>query len=279
MKSIAVLLTVHNRKDKTLNCLKLLLEQQPIKDHHIEVYLTDDKCTDGTPEAVKEIFPNVNIVKGSGELFWNRGMHLAWQEAAKKNYDFYLWLNDDTYLYNYALKSIIETSNRLGNESIIVGPTCATNRTDITYGGRIDGKKLIKPSGKPIKVITFNGNVVLVPRKVYYKLGNLDYKYRHSRGDTDYGYRATKAGIPIYQNGTYVGVCERHKDHAKWCNPKVPLKERWQTLFKPTGYNPYEQFYYERKHFGIIKASFHFILIFARCLFPKFWIKINHAKI
>ena len=25
-------------------------------------------------------------------------MYAAWQEAAKGNYDFYLWLNDDTYL-------------------------------------------------------------------------------------------------------------------------------------------------------------------------------------
>lgn len=93
MKTIAILLTVFNRKDKTIKCLEKLYEQLPIEGYEVNIYLTNDGCTDGTPEAVKKRFPQVKIVDSQGNLFWNRGMYMAWETAAKeKDYDFYLWL-------------------------------------------------------------------------------------------------------------------------------------------------------------------------------------------
>lgn len=111
MQTIAVLLTVFNRKDKTLKCLQHLFNQLPIEGYSIDVYLTDDGCTDGTPEAVKEQYPQVNIIHGDGNLFWNRGMYTAWEKAAQKGYDFYLWLNDDTILLPNALSKLLISSN------------------------------------------------------------------------------------------------------------------------------------------------------------------------
>ena len=105
MQTIAVLLTVFNRKDKTLECLKRLYSQLPINGYQVDVYLTDDGCTDGTSEAVASQFPEVHIIQGSGNLYWNRGMYAAWREAAKNDYDYYLWLNDDTYVYSNMLIS------------------------------------------------------------------------------------------------------------------------------------------------------------------------------
>ncbi len=75
---------VFNRKDKTIECLRRLYNQLPIKDYIVDVYLTNDGCTDGTPEAVKQLFPQVHIIDGDGSLFWNRGMYIAWQESSKK---------------------------------------------------------------------------------------------------------------------------------------------------------------------------------------------------
>ena len=100
MKSIAVLLTVFNRKEKTLQCLGNLYKQLPIQGYSVDIYLTNDGCTDGTPEAIAQKFPEVNIIHSKGNLFWNRGMYTAWEEATKrKEYDYYLWLNDDTFIY------------------------------------------------------------------------------------------------------------------------------------------------------------------------------------
>ena len=98
MQSIAILLTVFNRRKKTLRCLDALHSQLPIKNYSIDIYLTNDGCTDGTPEAIAQKFPEVNIIHSKGNLFWNRGMYTAWEEATKrKEYDYYLWLNSDTH--------------------------------------------------------------------------------------------------------------------------------------------------------------------------------------
>lgn len=72
----------------------------------------------------------------------------------------------------------------------------------------------------------FNGNIVLIPRFVYQQLGNLDYYCTHSKGDFDYGLRADKAGIRMYQVGTYLVEYELHESLDKWCDPDVPFKQQ-----------------------------------------------------
>lgn len=85
MQTIAVLLTVFNRKDKTLKCLQHLFNQLPIEGYSIDVYLTDDGCTDGTPEAVKEQYPQVNIIHGDGNLFGIEECTLHGKKQLKKD--------------------------------------------------------------------------------------------------------------------------------------------------------------------------------------------------
>src|SRR5690554_2221576 len=89
--NITVLLTCPNRKIKTLSCLESLFAASIPENYDLEVFLTDDGSTDGTSDAIKKNFPDVNIIKGNGNLFWARGMRLAWESAMKKkSYDAYL---------------------------------------------------------------------------------------------------------------------------------------------------------------------------------------------
>ena len=53
---IAAILSCHNRKIKTMACLESLFSIIP----DIDVYLTDDGCTDGTPEAASSISENIH---------------------------------------------------------------------------------------------------------------------------------------------------------------------------------------------------------------------------
>ena len=140
---IAVLLTCHNRREKTLSCLKNLLEQN-LEDIDLSVYLVDDGSSDGTSDAIKEHFPEVNIIEGNGELYWNRGMHLAWTTALKNpNWDAVLWLNDDTILNDGALKTIVKYATQYKN-SIIVGSVSSVEDQSIyTYGGYQEQKHIL----------------------------------------------------------------------------------------------------------------------------------------
>lgn len=156
MKTIAVLLTVFNRKDKTLQCLKRLYDLLPLDGYQVDVYLTDDGCTDGTPEAVAEQFPQVNVIHAKGDLFWNRGMWTAWDTATKaKDYDFYLWLNDDTFVYGNMLKVLTDAAVETNEKAIIVGATENTGHSCITYGGRLKNGGIPKPDGSLMAVDYF----------------------------------------------------------------------------------------------------------------------------
>lgn len=276
MKSIAILLTVHNRKEKTLCCLQNLFKQEMPSGHQIDVYLTDDGCTDGTPEAIRIQYPQVHIVKGDGNLFWNRGMYTAWEAAAKnQDYDYYLWLNDDTFVYHTMLTILLTVSEEKENHAIIIGATQSLNHSQPTYGGRLSNGKIPIPNGTTVEVTHFNGNIVLVPMYIYHILGNLDYYFTHSKGDFDYGLRAKKKRIKIYQAGEYLGECDLHENIDKWCNPEIPFHQRWKALHRPTGMPPKETFHLEKRHCGLMKASFHYCTIYLRCLFPQLWNRRN----
>ena len=60
MKRIAVLMTCHNRKAKTIRCLRNLYCQNI----NLDIFLVNDGCTDGTEEFVAKEFPKVNIIEG-----------------------------------------------------------------------------------------------------------------------------------------------------------------------------------------------------------------------
>lgn len=272
MKTIAVLLTVFNRKEKTIQCLKRLYNILPLEGYLVDVYLTDDGCTDGTPEAVAELFPQVKIINAKGDLFWNRGMWTAWDTAAKtKDYDFYLWLNDDTFVYDNMLRGLTDSAVETNEKAIIVGATESTDHSEITYGGRLKDGKIPIPNGRLVKVNHFNGNIVLIPQAVYSVLGNLDPYFTHSKGDFDYGLRANKVGVDIYQAGEVLGECDAHPTLDKWCNPDVPLAQRWKMLNRPNGMPPKETFHLEKRHIGLVTACLHYVTIYVRCLCPKLW--------
>lgn len=276
-KSIGILITVFNRKEKTLQCLRLIYKQEGLNDYDVDIFIVDGGSNDGTPAAIKAEFPEVHVSIYEG-LYWNRGMHAAWKEASStKDYDLYLWLNDDTNLYPFAIRTLIDASLEHNNSAIIIGPTVDTKTHTIpTYGGRAADGSLLPLDGQPHIAHHFNGNIVLIPNQVFKQVGNLDPYFSHSKGDFDYGLRAAKQGIVSYQLGKAIGECDTHPNLDKWCNPEYSLTERWKAMHLPNGMPPNETFYFERRHLGVLPAIFHWLTIHIRCVFPKIW-KKNQA--
>ena len=268
---IAILMTVHNRKDITLDCINALLNCKDFNAHIVDIYIVDDGSTDGTSQSLYQKYPFITIIKGDGNLFWNRGMHLCWTKAIEKPYDFYIWLNNDTILTTDALSSLIDVYHKVSPIAIIVGSICSPeNKTQVTYGGRIKNK-IIPAEGKIQKVETFNGNLVLIPAKVYEKIGIIDPYFHHSFGDIEYGLRASQNNIPIYITPHYIGYCERHDQTMKCFNPKYNIKERFEFFYSPLGMNPREFFYLNKKYKGLFTAIKTYISTHLRVLFPFLW--------
>ena len=256
MYNIAVLLTCFNRKQKTINCLNHLFKLKS----DLDVYLVDDGSTDGTSEAVLEKFSQVNLIKGSGNLFWNKGMHLAWDYAAKNDYDYYLWLNDDVIIYENCFDELFSCAKLTESKAIISGIIETSDKKDILYGGYDSNKKLIKPTGELNSIRNMNGNVVMVPKEVYKILGNLDIHYHHDLGDVDYGLRAQNKGIGVFTTRVAIASGEKN-DICRVRQNNTTISKRFKKLYSPLGANPKIIFYYRKKYFGVINAAFYYAFL------------------
>lgn len=284
MNQISAIMTVYNRREVTLSCLKALYAQTIPDGFTLNTYIIDGGSNDNTVAAVRECFPQVRIRVKQG-AFWNRGMWHAWdwavndveQTKSERSRCLYLWLNDDTVLFDGCLENLILSSGRYSDSSIIVGATVDTKSLSVqTYGGRVRGE-FVELNGEDRDVDSFNGNIVLVPSKVYDSLGNLDFYYAHSKGDFDYGIRARKAGIRMIQIGHSLGACDAHPCLDKWCNPNVPFRERLKMLHKPNGMPPKETFHLE-KQISFPLACVHFFTVYIRCFFPKIWTRFGKVQ-
>ena len=274
MARIAVIMTCYNRREKTLECLRSLFLQEGLNiSYTLEVFLTDDASTDGTAAAVAEAFPTVRILKGNGQLFWNRGMHKAWQEAKNTaDFDYYLWLNDDTNIKNNAITELLACTVAKHDGAIVCGAICSKTDLIFTYGGRTVNGKEIHPNGKLQNCYTINGNCVLISKIICDKVGLLDPIYPHAIGDYEYGLRAIKAGFEIVTTKNYIGYCERNASLPLWCHSNIPLNRRLKSLYSPLGNShPYYFFIFERKYYGWFTAIKHYLSIHLRVLIPTLW--------
>lgn len=255
MSEIAVLLTCFNRREKTLACLQRLFDLNI----NIDVFLVDDGSTDGTSDAVAELFPQVALIRGSGALFWNRGMHLAWSVAAKQGYRYYLWLNDDVVIYKHCLDELLECSSAWHDRVVVAGLVDAADG-QVIYGGTDSADCLLMPNGGMQNVFHMNGNVVLVSAQAFDIVGNLDPVYHHDLGDVDYGYRARKHGVPVVTSKSFVARGERND----FCRVRLwgsNLKTRFRRLYSPLGNPPSINFYFRRKHKGLMNALAYYVFV------------------
>lgn len=284
MKKIAILLTCFNRREKTLLCLNAIFDEAVDSNFKLDVYLVNDGSTDGTEEAVEKSFPLVNIINGSGKLFWAGGMRLAWQTAiSREKYDYFLLLNDDTILLpnaiNLILRNNIDLYKKLLNYGISIGTTVEQTTKKITYGGNKLKGNLFPDSFKvysdteALECDMGNANVMLVPNAVVEKIGILSEKFTHGIADYDYTLRSKKAGFWVKVAPGVAGFCS--DDHGKsWKGGNVSLSERISFLYSHKGLSYNEYLYFIKKHFPL-NLPFAFFKLWLKTLFPFIYDKFK----
>lgn len=199
------------------------------------MFLVDDGSTDGTGARVRAEFPDVHVIDGDGTLFWAKGMRKAWETAASERDDWsgYLWLNDDTMLFEDALVRLMDVDD---GESIVVGNLCDATGKGV-YGLREGG--------------LFTGNCVLVPQKAFERLGMICGEYLHAWADSDYAQRAKRMKVNVIDGGV-VGTAEGHPNRPSLKG--VPFSKRMRLLRNPKGWNVHDLWLYRRRNWGLCVA-------------------------
>lgn len=238
MKRIAVLMTCYNRVQTTLECLRKLFAQKMPEGYAFDVWLVDDASPDKTGDKVKAAFPHVNVIEGTGSLFWCKGMRLAWDRAAEsRDYDFYLWLNDDVMLNADAIDGLVGDYDRQGG--VVVGKLSSDDSfSDVSYS--LHGNFM-------------NGNFVLVPRETVQKVGKICGSYRHQYGDYDYGLHVVKSGAALSSSTRICGVCPQQPSRYNRCKGRG-LLSRLSLLADPRGHDLHDAFLYKYRNWGLARA-------------------------
>ena len=258
MERIAALVTCHNRRSETVASLRSLGRALGRVDGvAVEVFLTDDGSTDGTAEAVQKLGLPVRVVRGNGNLYWNRGMVKAWKAAlaSMTEFDGYLLLNDDTTLDEGALAQLLDACRELEWSAIVVGAVRDPASARVTYGGVRRTSRwhpgrltLVAESTDMQRVDAFNGNCVLVPARVSDRVGMLDDTFTHGMGDFDLGLRASREGVPVVVAPGTVGSCARNDVRGTWRDPALSVRSRLRLLESPKGLPRREWRTYLRRH-------------------------------
>ena len=259
---IAVLITSYNRCRKTLECLSALFDSKLSEGVSLHVVLVDDGSTDDTVESVIKAFPQVEIINGDGNLFWNRGMHLAFARALEVGFDHYLWLNDDTVLYTDAIKRLLITSNdlfsKLNCACIVVGST-EDDDGQLSYGGSIAINRLrrfqyrkVWSLDHSVECEVMNGNCVLIPHEVTALVGNIDASFEHAMGDIDYALRARAVGVPVYVAPGIIGKCSNNLLTNTFYDVKLSFSKRWMHITSRKGLPPASWYLFTRRHGGVL---------------------------
>lgn len=268
MSRLAVLLTTHNRRALTMRCLRDLWSQAMPPGLDFRVYLVDDASQDGTPEAVAREFPSVHILHGSGNLFWCRGMRQAWSTAAREDPDFYLLLNDDTFMFPQALVTLFSAWSHpcpwpesRQPTKIVIGSCRDPQTGKRSYGGQsrpgLHPGRLVPvlPSAEPKFCDTFESNLVLVPRGAYLRIGILD-DFSHAMADTDYGLRAKKACIPMVVAPGYLAECSSHRTPEKSTGVAQPLLSMVRARMSRKSLPPRDWLKFCWRHAGLCGLAF-----------------------
>ncbi len=271
MEKVKIVMTCFNRKEFTRKSIISLYEGNPLLD--LKFIVVDDRSNDGTADALKKLLIPIEIEQGTGCLFWNGGMHKGLQTIidSKQGCDYVVLVNDDVIFAPNCLEKMIEQS-KIANAVIVGTIKDSQNRT--SYGGiHFTSKRRIKYTilepNTELDCDTFNANCVLIPYRIFMKVGNLDPVYKHSMGDFDYGIKIRRKGFLIQHTSFYVGVCNDNSVVGTWQDTTLSRKKRLYLKESPKGLPIRDWFHFAYKNFGFRVAIYHMLTPYTRIVLKK----------
>lgn len=252
----------HNRRSYTLKALTSLSKQEGLQGIQLQHVLVDDASLDGSAAAVQQAFPDVQIVSGTGSLYWAGGMRLGWKQVVRhKEFDYLFVYNDDTEFKLGALKQLLDEAQAWPNAHqpvAVVGTVIDPDNQHPSYGGRLRSSHwhplkfahLITPDGTVQLADVANMNVALISRSALDQIGFLAPYFVHSGADYEWCLRLRKAGGVVLVAPNVIGICRLNpRSNPEKLLPKG-LRGRLSYLLDPKGEPPLQRWAMYRRHGG-----------------------------
>lgn len=261
---IVALATCFNRKEATLSSIRDLQGQKLPSGVELSIVIVDDKSSDGTGDAVKAAFPSVQVVDGTGSLYWAGGMRYGWEHCVEEtDFDALLVFNDDIKIEENALDELLKVglrSEAAGDQLYLVSAAFLNSTGEqCSYGGFRHASKWhpfrfvrVEPNGCDQEVDAVNMNLTLIPRRTIDKIGFLAPYFLHAGADIEYGFRLRNEGGVLWLSPNALGRCDRNSTTGTSKEPGIHPKERWRRLLSVKEQPPGQRARYYREYGGLL---------------------------
>ncbi|MEF3691514.1 MAG: glycosyltransferase family 2 protein [Candidatus Moraniibacteriota bacterium] len=192
---VFVIILNYNGQKVLRNCLdSLYRDDYPNK----EVVVVDNASEDDSFDKMRVIFSKYNFIKNDKNLGFAGGNNVAIKWALEKMADYVFLLNNDAVLGENAIRIMIEEAEK-DQKTGIFSPIIYDKNGQIWFsGGKINWLKMRAEHQEDIKKTEFvTGCAMLIRKEVFKKIGLLDEKFFLYYEDTDFSYRADKAGFGL----------------------------------------------------------------------------------
>jgi GT2 family glycosyltransferase len=196
-----------------------------------EILVVDNGSQDGSPAAIREAYPQVQVIETGENLGYVGGNNLGLEYACARNAAYALLLNNDTEVSADFLSKMVELAeadSKIG----VVGPTIYyAERGDMIWsaGGKLDwrsGLTLLDGMdqidrgqyGEAPRLVDFvTGCALLVKIPVVKDVGKLDSRFFAYFEENEWCVRVTQAGYKIYHLPTakiWHKISPDHREHS-----------------------------------------------------------------
>lgn len=100
---LSIIIISYNTKQLTIDCIKSVLDQT--RKTSYELIIIDNQSPDGSAEAIRKEFPDINLIASEENLGFAKANNLA---AEKANGEYILLLNPDTVILDNAIDRLME---------------------------------------------------------------------------------------------------------------------------------------------------------------------------